>query len=831
VAAVNVAAHIVDAIVFLDQFLGDAPWPLVAIKPRDQASPEIVVNTIRQGPKRNEITTEWIGRHNSKGYNIYFSPNPLRHPLRKKATKDDVASAAWLWADIDPRKKATAEEIEKWRAERRSQFRSPLPRGLPVPTWIIDSGRGFWVFWRFRWPIPVDGKKGPLTARIEACGKVIEQSFAPWSDNCSNIDRIARLPGTVNHKTGRTAGVVDHSPDADYELKDFPHPSSAEPPSEEQPGSSSDRKISLEDLPDPLRDRILRPVGAEEDHSGVFHYVVASLAEIGFCADAIEMLLREYPGSVPARYSGRLRGEIERCIKKTAKRTAQRRKQNDQRPVIHLRAGEIKEAVDAAEQALIKRSGLYQRGNQIVFLGEQPVITADKNEVPASRIFERGEHALAEDLAEAASFIKYDAREKGMVVVNPPLRIVRTLMQRVGRFRFPVLAGVINAPTLRPDGSLLSEAGYDAATGLFFDPRGLEFPSIPECPSRDDAEAALAIVDDLIRHFPFIEDVDRSVAISGILSYAARQSMRSAPLHAYTAPTAGSGKSKLVDVASVIATGREAGVIAQAASEDEMEKRIGTVLLEGRSIVAIDNCTHPLGGNFLCAMLTQGTVSIRILGKSQQATLETNVFATATGNNLVVSGDMTRRAILCRLDPKIERPELRKFDFEPVACARENRLRLVAAALTVMLAFKAAGKPQQATPLGSFEDWSSSVRDALIWLGRADPAQTMEFARATDNRLDDLASILNLWRAVVGPMVRVTCRKLIDKALLANNDELKDALMAVAGQGPSPSTRRLGNWLAQNANRRCNGMWIETDGREGGVTAWRLRRSDHTPEG
>jgi hypothetical protein len=348
-------------------------------------------------------------------------------------------------------------------------------------------------------------------------------------------------------------------------------------------------------------------------------------------------------------------------------------------------------------------------------------------------------------------------------------------------------------------------------------------------PSREDAIAALGVIDDIIRGFPFVSDADHSVAISGILTCAARHSMLLALLHALSAPTAGTGKSTLVDIMSIIATGREAGVIAQTESEEEMEKRIGALLLEGRSIVAIDNCTHPLQGNFLCMMLTQRTVNVRILGQSKQTSVDTNVFVAATGNNLAITGDLTRRSIVSRLDAKMERPELREFDFDPVERAKENRPKLVAAALTIMLAFKAAGSPQQATPLGSFEDWSLTVRDALIWLGRADPVETMEYARATDTRLDDLASILALWRAKIGPMERITCRRLIDRSSLPGNEELHDALAAVAAQGSAISARRLGIWLADNAKRICNGMWVETCGLESGVTLWRLC-ADPTPE-
>ncbi len=340
---------------------------------------------------------------------------------------------------------------------------------------------------------------------------------------------------------------------------------------------------------------------------------------------------------------------------------------NDARPVIALRAGEIAPAVDAAEDALIAAGGLYQRGNQIVLMGESPVKTHDDKEVTASRIFEVGEFALAERIASAACVMKFDARVNDDVVTNPPAWLVKTLQQRTGHFRFDILTAIINAPTLRPDGSLLDVPGYDDATGLFFDPRGVVFPKIPESPTRRDAERALADLSELLRGFPFETADGLAVELSAILTARVRQGLPTAPMHGFSAPTAGSGKGKLVDIPSVIATGREAGVIPQCASEEEMEKRIDAELLEGAGAIAIDNCTHPIDGNKLCSMLTQTTVSIRPLGGSKRVTVPTSVFLSCTGNNLVVQGDMTRRVVVARLDAGVERPELREFDFEPVA--------------------------------------------------------------------------------------------------------------------------------------------------------------------
>lgn len=499
-----------------------------------------------------------------------------------------------------------------------------------------------------------------------------------------------------------------------------------------------------------------------------------------------------------------------------------------EKPVIQVVAGDIARVVDEAEAALISAGGLYQRSNLIVFLGEAPVITADKREVVSQRIFERGEHALAEDLAAAAFIERFDKRLEDWVRVNPPPWVVKTLKERVGRLRFPILTNVINAPTLRADGTLLSAPGYDPTTGLFFDLRGLAFPDIRTSPSRADAERALAVLDALIDQFPFVNEADRSVALSAILTACVRQSLATSPLHGFTAPVAGSGKSKLVDIASVIATGREAGVIAQGKTEEETEKRLGALFRAGDAVVAIDNCEAPLGGEFLCQVLTQASVRVRILGLSEAPEFSTRAFVAATGNNLVVAGDMTRRALLCQLDPKIERPELRTFDFEPVARVKADRGRYVRAALTVLLAYHHAGRPPKAIPLGSFEDWSNLVRASLLWLGRADPVDTMERARSSDPRLDELSSVLTQWAEVIGKE-RVTVRRLIEKATRQTytggefeNPDFREALLLVAGQGGVINGKRLGQWLAARANRVLRNRSIEQAGILHGNMTWQI---------
>src|SRR5690606_12107681 len=128
-------------------------------------------------------------------------------------------------------------------------------------------------------------------------------------------------------------------------------------------------------------------------------------------------------------------------------------------------------------------------------------------------------------------------------------RLAETYLAREGQWRLPVLTGIINAPTLREDGSILDQPGYDAQTGLLFDPQGERFPLLPREPDRDTALRALAFLRDLIGSFPFVTLADRSVALSAILTTLIRRSLPTAPLHGFNAPTAGTGKSMLVDIA------------------------------------------------------------------------------------------------------------------------------------------------------------------------------------------------------------------------------------------------------------------------------------------
>ena len=578
----------------------------------------------------------------------------------------------------------------------------------------------------------------------------------------------------------------------------------------------------------------LTEAGKDDTRSGVDMSLAALLKIAGFDRLETGLVLCAFPhgkanGDEWLDSAARLR-HVARCAVRSHEPEA-----GDRRPTIRIVPGGMPGCVDRAEQALLDAGlGIYQRGAFLVRPGWVRVEVADGRSVLAQRIIPIGDHALMEAMTAAARWERFDGRSGEYAPMDAPMKVVKAYKDRVGHWRLPVLTALTNAPLLRADGSLWATPGYDAASGLLYDPCGVEFPGIPERPSEEDAAAALELLRGLVATFPFVGAADRAVALSAMLTACARRSLRTAPMHAFTAPTAGSGKSKLVDLCSVIATGREAGVISQGKAEEEMEKRLGALLLAGEQVVAIDNCEAQLGGEFLCQVLTQPVVRARILGRSEAPELPSAAFVTATGNNLVLTSDLPRRAVLCRLDPQCERPELRRFAREPVAVAKAGRARYLAAALTVLRAFVVAGRPRMSDPLGSFEEWSGWVRDALLWLGEADPCGTMEEVRSQDPKLDALNAVVTHWREAIGT-ARVTVRDIIQRAIGSDghswerefsHSEFREALLTVAGEGGAVNGRRLGKWLAANRGRIVAGRRIVQAGLNAGTMTWKLEATD-----
>jgi putative DNA primase/helicase len=502
------------------------------------------------------------------------------------------------------------------------------------------------------------------------------------------------------------------------------------------------------------------------------------------------------------------------------------------RPEIVVTQGNLPATVTAAEDALLVDGGepIFQQGGLLVRVTRTSDVTVSRGltRQPGSLVIVAAEEFyLTERLTRAATWFKPDARSHSLRRIDCPPHIARHLMARVGEWRTPVLTGIIETPTLRPDGSILDRPGYDEATGILYEPGAAKFPSVSEHPTRDQAEGAMAELLEVVKGFPFVSEVSRAATVSMFLTAVVRRSLRSAPAFPIGAPTMGSGKSLVADCGALIATGRRAAAMTQASDDSEDQKRWLAALLAGDPIVLIDNVSRPLGSDALNSILTQETYRARILGASKQMTVSTAVTILATGNNLVILGDLRTRVIPIDLDPRVERPEERRFDIDLLEWIPRHRGELVRACLTILRAYHVAGRPEPPEPVfGRFEDWSAWVRGAVMWLGLLDPCLGRRQLESRDPVAHNLRALLINWREAIGPR-RVTASELIREAELPVYSSLKEALVELAGDRTGAvNARRLGHALMAFERRIESGLRIVRAGERQGVALWMVEKDD-----
>jgi hypothetical protein len=442
---------------------------------------------------------------------------------------------------------------------------------------------------------------------------------------------------------------------------------------------------------------------------------------------------------------------------------------------------------------------------------------------------------MIDHMSRAAQFQRYDARlrapgdarSKKFVPIDPPKSVAATVLSRDGEWSFQALAGITTTQTLRYDGTILRAPGYDPATRLLLiEPPPL--PHIPDSPTRADAEAAYAVLTDLIAEFCFADDESRAVALSGLITPVVRGAMAVAPLHAINAPAAGSGKSYYVDLCCAISTGQRCAGIAAGRDEGETEKRLVGAAITADQIISIDNVNGELGGDFLCQLVERPLATARILGGNSadhMRRLENRTTVFANGNNITPRGDIVRRTIVCSLDTNLEKPYEREFRDNPLTRILADRGKYIAACLTITRAYLVADEPVKLTPLASYEDWCRMVREPLVWLGAADPVKTIDVARDEDPELVLLVAVMGELRKLLGDDL-MTVGDIKDSANereMSNDNyhgygaprysrpELRQVLIDAAGTRGEIDGRRLGGFLTRFRGRIVGGMKLVSD--------------------
>jgi hypothetical protein len=511
------------------------------------------------------------------------------------------------------------------------------------------------------------------------------------------------------------------------------------------------------------------------------------------------------------------------------------------RPVVHLDA-DLFRAVDDASAALSSCHDLFHRDGQLVQVLRGDATARIVRDAPHVRPL--GVPTLREVLTRVAIFARFDARARRELRVIPTDALVAAVLHRGSWPNLPDLVGIVEAPALRPDGSIVQQPGYDVATGYLYLP-ALRFPPIQDRPTKDDASRAREALEDVFADFPFRGPENRSAALAGLLTLLARPAIRgSTPAILTDANVRGSGKTLVVDTISIIATGRPTPKMNYPPDDVELEKVLGSYAIRGASTINFDNITRPFGGGPLDRCLTAvNSVELRVLGKSEIPSLPWRAVIFGTGNNLVLTGDTARRVIVCRLESPLEHPENRSGFRHPnlLEWVAENRARLVCAALTILRAWIVAGRPRcGCEPWGSFEAWSALVPPALVFAGAADPMLARsERVGVEDEEKAALEAILTGWARLDADGTGLTAKVALDALYPRVRDigppdgfsDLREAIemLVPTKHGMAPEARRVGIALRRLKGRIIGGRKLVADEARGGVARWRVVLTEGAP--
>ena len=140
-----------------------------------------------------------------------------------RGTAETVVALSAIWCDLDTREGKHAGQASRPTKEHALEVVASLPL---KPSARVATGGGFHLYWFLREPFPFGSEADRKRAReyVEAWQALIREQIKPFTlDNTSDLARLLRLPGTLNHGTTPPGVVVleDLDPGRRYPLSDF----------------------------------------------------------------------------------------------------------------------------------------------------------------------------------------------------------------------------------------------------------------------------------------------------------------------------------------------------------------------------------------------------------------------------------------------------------------------------------------------------------------------------------------------------------------------------------------------------------------------------------
>lgn len=378
------------------------------------------------------------------------------------------------------------------------------------------------------------------------------------------------------------------------------------------------------------------------------------------------------------------------------------------------------------EQELVGKqaiSALLIRNQPETLFRQDGAIVRLQRKAGRPQVEEADKDMLLFHLTEAAHWYQHNSKQEPVLAQVPAWLPGWMLRAPEHVLRLPELCGITDIPLARPDGTLRTEPGYDAETGWYYAPSGLELAPIPDQPSRDEIRLAKALLHDLLQDFPFQDDASEANAYAFLATCVLRQSIPGlVPLAVIDANAPGAGKGKLLKLGMILATGDVQGLVPAPKTEEEWSKTLLTAVKERRAIIALDECHH-LYSTDLASMLTSQVIEGRQLGANRMIRAENRSVWASTGINTQLGKDIFRRTYFIRLMVNTAdhwRETAFKYpDDALLERAKAQRSKIVWAILTLYRAWKLRGEPvpQGVATMGEYRQWCRTLAGLLDLAG------------------------------------------------------------------------------------------------------------------
>jgi hypothetical protein len=377
--------------------------------------------------------------------------------------------------------------------------------------------------------------------------------------------------------------------------------------------------------------------------------------------------------------------------------------------------------------------------------------------------------------------------------------------------KIPTIIGVSTMPLVLADGTLLAPDGFDRERGIEFRIPADIRAAIPKPDTCDDeaVQRAMAFLMDEWLCDVLAEYQNKCVLIATALTIIERSLFEERPCFFVTAGKRGSGKTTTLQILTNAATGEMAVATAWSSDENERRKALLAQLMCGSAYTLWDNI--PLGLQITCPHIeracTSAFYSDRKLGETKTLTASAATIHLFTGNNVAPKGDLASRSLTARLDTDRADPENREFRHQDIrSWTAQNRGKIVAALLTILLGNPALAMPRNAEMKTRFKLWQRLVGFAVEHAAalhnpdvRVDFAEFFAAQDAADEESATLADVLLVLKRSMPPEFKANDVAELAQGVGPDNATVREFLFPNAAPGvvlsPKTISKRLGNYV------------------------------------